>query len=167
MHALLGAKVGVVGNKRARAGLCQARLHHRVATLHDVQTRLFGKLRCTPVQGQAALGQGAQGVQSGERSCQPGQCGHMWLQGVQQLLIKPLLARQGTLLGAQGFVFKGFELGGDETLGIFERLSAPVVLWHLVELTLRHLNEKPVHPVELHPQIGNAGTCLFTHLQVQ
>ena len=67
----------------------------------------------------------------------------------------------------QRLVLKGFELGCDEALGIFERLAAPIVVGHLVDLSLGDLNEKAVHLVVLHPQIGNASAGFFAALQVQ
>ena len=108
LHALLGPQMGVVGYERARAGFCQPRLHHRVAASHDVQAGRLRKLRRRPVQGEAALGQCAQRVQRGQRTGQARQRGHMGLQGVEYLVIEPFFSRQGTLLGAQGLVFKGF-----------------------------------------------------------
>ena len=67
----------------------------------------------------------------------------------------------------QRLVLKGFELGRDEALGVFECLAAPVVVGHLVDLALGDLDEKAVHLVVLHPQVGNAGAGFFAALQVQ
>ena len=167
LHALLGPQARVVGNEVAAAGLGQAGLHHRVAALGDVQAGLFYKLRGAPVQRQGALGQGAQRIQRGQGAGQAGQPGDEGLQLVQHLLIEPLFTGQGPFLGAQGLVFKGLEFGGDETLGILERLAAAVVVGHFVDLPLGDLNEEAVHFVELHPQVGNAGAGFFAHFQVE
>jgi len=89
------------------------------------------------------------------------------LQVVQQLFKQPFLARQRPLLGGQGLVLEGLELGGDEALGVFEGLSAAVVVGHTVELTLGDLDVKTVHLVELHPQVGDAGAGPFTAFKLQ
>ena len=80
---------------------------------------------------------------------------------------KAIFAGQRTLLRTQSFVFEGFEFGGDETLGIFQRLAAAVVVGHLVHLALGDFDEKTMHFVELHAQIGNASARLFAHFQVK
>ena len=67
----------------------------------------------------------------------------------------------------QRLVLKGFELWRDEALGVFERLAAPVVVGHLVDLALGDFDKEAVHPVVLHPQVGNAGAGFFAALQAQ
>ena len=91
----------------------------------------------------------------------------MGLQGVKHLFKQPFLAGQGALLGAQGFVFKGLEFGGDKALGVFQGLAAAVVVGHFAGLALGDFDKKAVHFVELHTQIGNAGARAFTCFEVE
>ena len=157
----------VVGNKSATAGLGQTRLHHRVATAFNLNARCFDKLWGAPIQAQGALSKGAQHVQLRTGLGQAHQGRHKGLQGVEQLLVQPLFPRQSALLGAQGFVFKGFEFGGDEALGVFQGLAASVVAGHFVQLALGDLDEKTMHLVELHAQVGNAAAGAFAGFQVE
>ena len=70
-------------------------------------------------------------------------------------------------MGAQGFVFKGFEFWGDKAFGVFEGLAAAVVVGHFAGLALGDFNKKAVNLVELHPQIGNAGALALPGFQIQ
>ena len=167
LHALLGTQARVIGDEVSAGKLCQPRLHHRVAPLSDVDAGLGHKLRGIPVQRQRTFGQGAQRVQRSQCAGHAGELGDEGLQMVQHLLKEPLFARQCPLLRAEGFVFKGFEFRGNESLGVFECLAAAVVVGHLVGLPGGDFNVKTVHPVELHPQVGDTGAGLFAHLQVQ
>ena len=167
LQTLAWPELGVVGDEVAAAQFCQASLHHRMAALGDVDAGVLHKLRCAPAQGERTLGQRAQRVQRGQRARQAGKRRNIGLQGVQYLLKQPLFAGQGALLGAQGFVFKGFEFGGDKALGVFQGLAAAVVLGHFAGLTLGHFNIEAVDLVELHAQIGNAGACALAGFQVQ
>ena len=133
----------------------------------DVNARLAHKLRRAPVQREGALGQRAQCVQRGQGAGHAGEGGHEGLQLVQQLLVQPFFPGQCPLLRAQGFVFKGLELGRDETLGVFKRLAAAVIVWHFVDLALRDLDVKAMHLVVLHAQIGNAGAGFLALFQGQ
>ena len=92
---------------------------------------------------------------------QSGQCRHKRLKLIKHLVIQPFFTRQRTFLGAQGLVFKGLEFRGHETLGVFQSLAAAVVSGHFVKLALADFNKKTMNLVVLHPQIGNAGACLF------
>ena len=138
-----------------------------MATLANFNAGLFGKLRCAPVQCDGALGQCAKGIQSCHGLRQFGEGLNVGLQLVEQNFVKVFFAGQSTLLRRQGFVFKGFELRRDKTLGIFQSLTAAVVVWYFVDLTLRDFNVEAVHPVELNFQIGNASPRFFTRFQLK
>ena len=144
----------------------QAGFHHGVATLRDFNARRFDKLRRTPAQRQRAFGQGTQRVERRHGLGQAGEGGHELLQGVEQLFKQKLFAGQGALLGAERFVFKGFELGRDEALGVLQGLTARVVGRHFVDLALRDFDVKTMHLVELHTQVGNAGALAFAGLEL-
>ena len=167
LHALLGTEPCVVGNESPGAGFIQAHLHHRMPAGLDLQAGLTRELRRTPVQCQGALAQRAQRVQRGQGTRQLRQARYEGLQLIEQFLKQILFPGQGALLRAQRLVFKGLQLGRDEAFCVLQRLAAPVVSGHLVKLTLRDLDEKAVHLVVLHAQIGNAGARLFTRLDVQ
>ena len=167
LHALLGTQPCVVGNESTCAGFIQAHLHHRMPARFDFQAGLTGKLRRTPVQCQGALAQGAQRVQRGQGTRQLRQARYEDLQLIEQFLKQILFPGQGALLGAQGLVFKSFQLRCDEAFCVLQRLAAPVVGGHLVKLALCDLDEKAVHLVVLHAQIGNAGAGPFARLDVQ
>ena len=167
MHALAWAQQRVIGDEVAAAQFGQARLHHRVAALQNFDAGMLHKLRRAPAQRERAFGQGAQRVQCRQRPRQTGQRGHKGLQLIEQLFKQKLLSRQRALLCAQGFVFKGFELGCNKALGVFEGLAAPVVVGHFAALALADFDIKTMHFVELHAQIRNAGACAFAHFQVQ
>ncbi len=91
----------------------------------------------------------------------------MGLQLVQHLVEQPFFAGQGAFLGGERLVFKGLQLGGDEALGVFERLAAAVVVGHLVQLSLGDFDVEAMHLVVLHLQVGNAAARAFAALQVQ
>ena len=167
LHALARVQAGMVGDKGARAGLGQARLHHRMAAGADVDAGLVHKLRCAPSQRQRALGQRTQRVKRRQRARHPRQRRHMGLQLLQQRFVEPPFARQRTFPRAERLVLESLELGCDEAFGVFERLTASVVGWHLVHLTLGDLDIKAVHLVELHPQVGDTGACALALLQVE
>ena len=138
-----------------------------MATAFNLDARCFDKLWGAPIQAQGALSKGAQHIQLRTGLGQAHQGGHKGLQGVEQLLVQPFFPRQGALLGAQGFVFKRFQLGGDEALGVFQGLAAPVVAGHFVQLALGDLDEKAMHLVELHAQVGNAAAGAFAGFQIE
>ena len=167
LHALLARQMRVVGDEAGARGFHQAALHHGVAACGDVDAGLFGKAGWVPVQRQAAFGQGADGIQGGQSGGQILQGRYMGLQRVEQLLVQPFFARQCTVLGRQGFVFKGLEFRRDEAFGVFERLAALVVGRNLVKLPGCDFDVKAVHFVELHAQIGNAGALALTLLHGQ
>ena len=75
-------------------------------------------------------------------------------------------AGEGAILCRQGFVFEGFQFRGDIALGIFQCLTAAVIIGHLCYLTMRDLDIEAMHLVVLHPQIGNARTFTFARLQI-
>ena len=168
------AQPRVVGNEgfgcaASHYAVCfsQAGFHHGVAALRDFDARCFDKLRRAPAERERAFGQGAQRIERGHGLCQAGEGRHKLLQGVEQLLEQKLLAGQGAFLGAEGFVFKGFELGRDEALGVLQSLTARVVGRHFVDLALRDLNVKAVHLIELHAQVGNASALAFAGFKLQ
>ncbi len=167
LQPLLAAQHRVVGDEAGARHLGQPRLDHGVAALANFDARLFGELGGAPVERQRAFGQGAQHVQAGHGLRQFGERGHKGLQLVEQAFVEPLLAGQGALLCRQGLVFKSLELRRDETFGVFEGLSAAVVVGHFVQLALGDLDVKAVHFVELHAQVGNAGALFFAGLQIQ
>ena len=134
-----------------------------MAALQNFDAGMLHKLGRAPAQREGALGQRAQRVQRRQRPRQAGQRGHKGLQLIEQLFKQKFLSRQRALLGAQGFVFKGFELGRDKALGVFQGLAASVVIRHFAALPLADLDVKAVHFVELHAQIGNAGARTLSH----
>ena len=167
LHFLLAQQAAVVGDEAAAARLIQARFHHGVAALGNVNAGFPRELGRGPVQRQGAFGQGAQRVEGGQCRGQPTQCGNVGLQLVQQLVEQPFFTGQGAVLRGQGLVFKGFELGGDVTLGVFQGLAAAVVVGHLAGLALADFDEKAMHLVELHLEVGNAGAGALAAFQVE
>ena len=86
---------------------------------------------------------------------------------MQELFVEPLLARQRALLRRQRAVFKSLEFGGDVALGVFQRLAAAVVGGHFGGLALADFDEKAVHFVELHAQVGNAGAFALARFECE
>ncbi len=74
---------------------------------------------------------------------------------------------QGPVLRRQGLVFKGFELGRDVTLGIFERLAAAVIRRNERGIGMRDFNVKAMHAVEFHFQGSNPGALALTRFERQ
>ena len=157
----------IVGNETTARCFGQARFYHGVTTLPDFYAGLFGKLRCAPIECGGTFGEGAQRIQLRHGLRQLGEHLNVVLQLVEQKLVQIFFTRQCTLLCRQGFVFERFELGCDETLCVFQSLPASVVVWHFVNLTLRHFDVKAMHLVELDTQIGNARACFFTGFQFE
>ena len=166
LHAGLEPHDRVVGDEGRPGCFGQPGFDNRVASAPNVYTGFDHEFGSMPVERDRSFGECAQGIQSGQGRGDFGQGPDMGLQAVQQLLVEPFLAGQGPLLSAQCLVFKGLELGRDEAFGVFQGLTPPVVGRYFVELALRHLDEKTVHLVVLHSQIGNAGACPFTGFQI-
>ncbi len=167
LHARVGVQPRVVGDEGAARCFSQARFDHGVAAAFDFDAGLGHELRRAPVQRERAFGQRAQHIQRGKGLRQPGELGDVGLKLVKHLLVQPFFAGQGALVGRQGLVFKGFQLGRDEALGVFQRLAAAVIFGHLVEVAAGHFNIEAVHLVELHAQIRNAGARLLARFQVE
>ena len=167
LQTLFAVHQAIVGNETSARCFSQACFHHRMAPLPNFNARLFGKLGCAPIERGRALGECTKSIQLRHGLCQFGERLDVGLQLVQQKLVQVFFAGQCALLGRQGFVFKGFELGRDEALCIFQGLTAPVVLGYFVNLTLRHFNVKAMHLVKLNAQIGNARSCFFACFQCQ
>jgi hypothetical protein len=151
----------VVRDEGAARGFGQPRLDHRVAPGFDLYAGLGRELRRAPIERERALGQRAQHVERSQRLREPRERAHMRLELLEQLLVQPFFARQRTLLRRQRLVLEGFELGRDEALGIFERLAAAIVRGHALQVAARDLDVKPVHLVELHAQVRDAGARFF------
>ena len=81
------------------------------------------------------------------------------------MLEQGFFQRQRALLCRQEFVFKGFEFGRDEALGVFQRLAALVIGRRLLRLIFRQFNIKPVHAVVFHFQCGQLGALPFALFQ--
>ncbi|MNV30376.1 hypothetical protein D3C71_1216400 [compost metagenome] len=167
LHARVGVEARVVGDEAAAGCLGQTGFDHGVAAAFDLDAGLGHKLRRAPVQRERAFGECAQHIQRGQRLRQAGEGGHVGLQLVEDLFVQPLLAGQGTLVGRQGLVLEGFQLGGDEALGVFQRLATAVVVGHTVEVAAGHFDIEAVHLVELHAQVGDAGARLLAGFQIQ
>ena len=113
-----GESVWLAAERTSPYQFRQARFHHRVAAGFDLDAGLGHKLRRAPVQGERALGQATQHVERGQRLGQAGERRHVGLELRQHLVVEPFLTRKRPLGSRQRLVFKGFEFGGDEALGV-------------------------------------------------
>ena len=89
-----------------------------MTALHDLDAGVGHELGRAPVARQRPFGQGAQHIERGQRLGELRQRRHVGLQGVEQLFVEPLLARQRPILRTQCLVFEGLELPRDEALGV-------------------------------------------------
>src|SRR5690606_19930370 len=72
----------------------------------------------------------------------------------------------GAALGRQGLILEGLQLGRDEALGAFERLSTDIVGGRLFGLFARQLDKVAVHPVVANLEVRQTGASLFACLQI-
>ena len=92
---------------------------------------------------------------------------HLRRQIGQQRVVQLALAVAGALLRRQRLVLEAFQLGRDEALGVLQRLAAPVVIGHLVELALGDLDVEAVHAVVLDAQVGDAGALALAFFEIE
>ena len=167
LHARFGVQVCVVGHEGFVHDLCQARFNNRMTAACNLNTRLGDERGRAPVEGERALGQSAERVKCGQRSSGFGERFQVRLELIEHLLVEKFLAREGSLLGRQCLVFKGFQLGCDESLGIFQGLAAAVVIRHFAHLALRDFDEKAMHFVVLDAKIGDTCALALAGFEVE
>ncbi|KAG1549843.1 hypothetical protein G6F50_013324 [Rhizopus delemar] len=161
-HAAVRMQVQVIRFER----LFAHRFNHRVAAALDLQARLGLQFRACPVQRLRAFGEAGQHVELAQCRRALLQRFQLPAEGVQQLLVQVLLARQRTVARGQHLVLEGLQFLGDVALGVGQRLPACVVHRCAVGLALADFDVIAVHPVVAHLQGGDATALALALFQV-
>ena len=154
--------------KSGPAGLHQPGLHHRVAALARCRCRAGARSAAgtSPAWRRARPARPARPAPASARASAPS--GARWACSWSSSCSNSHFSRASARsCAAQRLVLEGLQLGRDEALGVLQRLAALVVGRHLVDLAGRDLDVEAVHPVELHPQVGDAGAGALARLQVE
>ncbi|MNP98267.1 hypothetical protein D3C85_108810 [compost metagenome] len=161
-HTGVVIQAQVVGHERRGQHL----LDHRVTTLRDAHARLADEARAVQVKIQRTLGEVAQHVQFGQRAGGVLQRWQLADQVFQQGFVKHLLARQGTALGREGFVFELFQFRRDEALGAFQGLPTDIVRRCRLGLLARQFDEVAVNAVVTDFQVAKTGASFLAGFEI-
>ena len=85
----------------------------------------------------------------------------------EDLVVEFALAGERPIACAQHLVLEALELRGDEALGGSDRLTADVVLRHLLGVAARDLDEKSLHAVVAELEPGEPGALALAPLEIQ
>ena len=145
----------------------QRLLDDRMTASANIDFRDRAKFRTAPTARQCGVREAADQIEFGDIAGNGFKRDNIALQLLQEFVVEQLFTAQGAILRRQRFIFKGFKLGGDVTLGIFQCLPPAVVFRNFARLRLRYFDIEAVHAVVLNLERGDAGRFALTGFELQ